>query len=624
MLGYINTPSAYNLQEASVTYQLNRNEPDRKIFLTASPFNWLDANLFYVDVTKKEYGSGFRQSYKDKGLSFKITLGQMFNHTVAIGINDLAGTGYYNSEYIVLSNKLNRLNYTIGLGWGNFSNGLQVKNPLIRIDPSFRNRSKLIKDRGGSIDPANLFSGQNASIFFGTSYSINPNNKIFFELDPTILDGKINYPEKKSDFNLGHELKYGNFRLKSSFIRGNSFQFDLSFSENFLDFDSSPKKYKRKISSYPELQDVLDKNLIGLKSVIVDDSQIEINVRHNAYEDVHKASDLVFFHARQLEGNHETVIISNYLHGAKLSSNSHPAEYNYASRNQKIGKLSANSQTLEYKVIDQYPIISNSIGLNLRNFIASREGFYHGGLLLENSSEIIFAENIFILSNLKYSIYDNFDELYIPPVDTYPNQVRSDNKKYLNNLNNGVTVGRLELNYFKGFSKKHFFRLSAGIFEEMFGGAGIEYLYFPEKSLISLGIESFYLKKRDYDMRFKFLDYENYITRGHIEITEPQTMISMNLSFGEYIAGDKGYTLRLSRSFNNGIEFAAFYSDTNVPDELYGEGSFDKGVYVRIPFPTLLGGKSLGEFEWHPLTKDPAAMLIKSVNLRKETHKYRF
>ena len=65
--------------------------------------------------------------------------------------------------------------------------------------------------------------------------------------------------------------------------------------------------------------------------------------------------------------------------------------------------------------------------------IASREGFLYGGLLLENDLELIFRKkNLIFLSNMqKYSIFDNFDELYIPPVDTYPNQVRSDIKKYL-------------------------------------------------------------------------------------------------------------------------------------------------------------------------------------------------
>ena len=80
------------------------------------------------------------------------------------------------------------------------------------------------------------------------------------------------------------------------------------------------------------------------------------------------------------------------------------------------------------------------------------------------------------------------------------NQVRSDLKKYLNNLNRGISIGRLEANYFFSFGKKNFFRLSAGIFEEMFGGYGFDYIFYPEGSNISLGLETFYVKKREYTL----------------------------------------------------------------------------------------------------------------------------
>ena len=53
-----------------------RNDPDRKILITASPFNWLDASIFYVDITGKPYfdNESSTQSYKDKGFNFKILL----------------------------------------------------------------------------------------------------------------------------------------------------------------------------------------------------------------------------------------------------------------------------------------------------------------------------------------------------------------------------------------------------------------------------------------------------------------------------------------------------------------------------------------------------------------------
>jgi Bacterial putative lipoprotein (DUF940). len=85
--------------------------------------------------------------------------------------------------------------------------------------------------------------------------------------------------------------------------------------------------------------------------------------------------------------------------------------------------------------------------ITIRPFLASREGFAKGALLLENNSEIIIRDNLFFSTNLKYPIVDNFDDLTIPPVNTYPAQVRSDIKDYLRNYQEGIFIGRAQFDY---------------------------------------------------------------------------------------------------------------------------------------------------------------------------------
>jgi hypothetical protein len=182
----------------------------------------------------------------------------------------------------------------------------------------------------------------------------------------------------------------------------------------------------------------------------------------------------------------------------------------------------------------------------------------------------------------------------------------------------------LQADYFKSFDRKHFFRLSAGIFEEMFGGVGIDYVYYPEGSLLSYGIESYFVKKRDYNLKLDFLDYSNSLTRFNIQLAEPRTKIYLKLSIGEYLAGDNGYTFEASRRFHNGIEFGAFFSQTNVSIDQYGEGSFDKGVKMTIPFSIFNpNSTSLSSYVWKPLTKDPAALLNKTVDLHRDISRFR-
>ena len=80
---------------------------------------------------------------------------------------------------------------------------------------------------------------------------------------------------------------------------------------------------------------------------------------------------------------------------------------------------------------------------------------------------------------------------------------------------------------------------------------------------------------------------------------------------GEYLAGDKGLTLDLSRRFKSGFTLGVFASKTNLSAEEFGEGSFDKGFYIAIPTKMFYSDYTTGNisFGLHPLTKDGAALL---------------
>ena len=51
---------------------------------------------------------------------------------------------------------------------------------------------------------------------------------------------------------------------------------------------------------------------------------------------------------------------------------------------------------------------------------------------------------------------------------------------------------------------------------------------------------------------------------------------------GEYLAGDKGFTLEFSRTLREVLGWELLLH-TNVSREDFGEGSFDKGVFFSIP-----------------------------------------
>ena len=152
---------------------------------------------------------------------------------------------------------------------------------------------------------------------------------------------------------------------------------------------------------------------------------------------------------------------------------------------------------------------------------------------------------------------------------------------------------------------------TAGILEEMYAGYGLEYLYFDNTKNYAIGFELFNVKKRDYELRFGTLDYTN--TSGFINLYYRNYNVipfDAKMSFGEYLAGDVGTTIELSRTFKNGAKFGVFATFTDVSSKEFGEGSFDKGIFFNIPVIT-----NFASYTWRPLTKDPGAKLTRKHNL---------
>ena len=89
------------------------------------------------------------------------------------------------------------------------------------------------------------------------------------------------------------------------------------------------------------------------------------------------------------------------------------------------------------------------------------------------------------------------------------------------------------------------------------------------------------------------------------------------VSAGQYLAGDKGVTLDLSRVFANGTRMGLWATKTNVSAAQFGEGSFDKGFYISMPFEALLTAWSAQTFTvaWQPLLRDGGARLRRGATL---------
>ncbi|MAV28341.1 MAG: hypothetical protein CMF43_00870 [Legionellales bacterium] len=608
VVGLINMPTARFYDESSYGIAFYNGDPDQKITLTSFPFDWMEASFFYMNIEELQQcrsngqGKNFCQGYKDKGFNFKIRLKEEgIFPAIAVGINDIAGTGLYSSEYIVGSYGINNIDLHFGLSWGTLGGSKHsIKNPLGYINDKFYDRPNGFEGYGGQFQPSRYFSGEEVSPFFGISYALNNKTLIKIETDNTITPGQVGYEISESEYSFGID-----YLVNNNFTIGISNERDTHLSLRFV-YKNNPKVVKSRYeykksdhnktdSKHVKLIRSLNENGIGVNKIFEGADQIGIEVS----QFVHPNLDIVDEIIRKASINAGLKKpVKTDLRIADLKARS---EYDEAF--ERRAKLIYQRQAKKK--------FKTNTRLSFRPFLASREEFFRGALMIENISEYSFLDNLFFSSNLKYTLADNFDDLTIPPVDTYPAQVRSDIKDYLRNFGDEIIIGRAQFDYHLTPKNNHHLMFTAGILEEMFNGAGFEYLYYDQDSSYAFGFEAFGVKKRDYMMRFGTLDYEN--VTGHLNFyyrNYGRIPFDAKISYGEYLAGDEGLTIDLSRSFSNGTKFGIFASFTDVSTDQFGEGSFDKGIYFNIPvFGNFIN------YSWRPLTKDPGAKLNRKHSL---------
>lgn len=148
----------------------------------------------------------------------------------------------------------------------------------------------------------------------------------------------------------------------------------------------------------------------------------------------------------------------------------------------------------------------------------------------------------------------------------------------------GPVVQRLTADLQTKLAPSLYARISAGYLERMFGGVDAELLWKPATQNWGLGAELAYVKQRDFNALLGFQSYETLTGFASLYWNTGWNGLEAQVDVGRYLAGDWGGTLTLSRRFTNGWEVAAYMTLTNVSFADFGNGNFDKGIRLRIPF----------------------------------------
>ncbi len=623
--GTVSLPNARLPQEGELSFQFYRGFPDRKLLLSASPYSWLQANIFYTDIAGKDY-PGYFQSYKDKGFSVKIGLlreGYILPE-LSMGFDDFAGTGIFSRQYIVATKGIGRSDFSLGIGSGNLSSGrLRINNPFKPLFNDLGDRFAQT-EQGGMFNFGNYFSSDDLSVFYSVKHKVNNSFEFSLEYDPTIY-GKRQFIKKipKTRYNFGLKWKINNNNsIQLGIERGQEITANIVYKDNFFqkETQSQLSRPTKPLILYSNIQEYLNSQGIGVKLIQekeLSNKSIAVEIFQNSFIDIDKL-DKELFQAFRENSDYDSVEVIHKKYSMVVKESKLNLDKPFIIDD----KIIRNNDRTVYQVNESFPYIFNKLGPKIKTFVAAREGFNFQGLMLEHDSEIILNHNFFIQTNLKYSVYDNFDKLFIPPDRTFPNQVRSDTKKYFNNFDKGITIGRLQANYFFSPYENNYFALSAGIYEEMFMGSGIDYIYQKNNSRFHFGFDYYYLKKRSHRMLFDVLGYDNHIYKIKAGYLVPKLDFLFSVKYGEFLAGDVGTKFEFSRTYRNGTKLGLFFTLTDVSFAAYGEGSFDKGVYFKIPLDNILN-TGFFEYLWRPLTKDPGATLNNATNLFDEISRYK-
>lgn len=654
--GLLQVPTARLLPEGSLAFNYIDNGPYRRMSYLAYPFSWLEASYQYTDILNALYSDVFafsgNQTYKDKSFDFKIKVinESKYFPAIAVGFRDLAGTSVFASEYIVASKKFNNLDLTLGAGFGVMSRDT-YSNPLKRINNNFSIREKELDTRGGDVNFGYLFSGD-FSLFGGIEYSI-PNfygTRIRVEYDP-INYKKEGFPFGRDSFkfafksiqqpsakiNFGLLFPYNdNLHFKLGYTKGNTINFGFSLQANLgkkstkllknNKFEENPQKDLIKVVTAKDnsllykaaLKYLSDQNFYLQKANIKDDTLHVVYQQsiHNSWTrsngrvlrilDEISPPKIKHFKVSNINAGLDQYTLE--VDREKFSQYKKDNYYPLLTRDIRYDQ-SSEEEEFEFLPEVKRPSHFYKFGPIIRSQLGGPDGFFFGNLRFSLQTETLFSSNINLVTVSSVGLYDNFDRLNNNADSILPH-VRTDVVRYLKEQRS-FGISRFQLNYFNKFNKDFYWKFSAGVIETMFSAFGGELLYRPFHKNYGVGVDIWQAKQRDYDGLFDHLDYS--VLTGHLNLyyIEPKYNIEVKVKAGRFLAKDSGFNFDFSRRFKSGLRVGAFFSLTDISNEEFGEGSFDKGFYFYIPVDVLSNtfSKRKSHFGLRPVTRDGAAYL---------------
>ena len=272
-----------------------------------------------------------------------------------------------------------------------------------------------------------------------------------------------------------------------------------------------------------------------------------------------------------------------------------------------LGPAPADIRPLEAVWRKFTPKLNWSFGPTFRTVFFDPEVPLQGQIYLLAWGSLDITPSISLNGALEADIINNFNT-GVPSNSVLPH-VRTDLQQYFKEGANGINS--LNAAYTTRLAPDVFFQMKAGYLEDMFAGGGGQILWRPGNGRWAFGADVYQVWQRDFNRLFGLQKYQTVTGHASVYYQLPWNDLNLAVHGGRYLAGDYGATFEIRRKFSTGVEIGAFATFTNVPFAKFGEGSFDKGIYIYIPFEWALPvfTRSAYPLEIRSITRDGGARL---------------
>lgn len=653
-VGLMQTPTARMAREGEFSANYMDDEEYRRWSISVQAFEWLETTIRYTDVRTRLYSqypefSG-DQTYKDKGIDLKLQLWQesFWLPQMAVGVRDIAGTGLFDSEFLVASKRWGDVDFTLGMGWGNMAESGNINNPFCNMSDDWCEREGGYSGSGGKFEYQNLFHGP-AALFGGIEYQ-TPWQPLRLKLEYDGNDYSQEFAgniEQSSPINIGAVYHlFDEVDTHLSYQRGNTLMWGITLRTNFNDLvpawhDAPPVALAPQATTEPldpAAADELAKQLATHAGY--QDAQLQLDAEHKVatlqgeqtrYRDheaaEHRAAALLVnalpkdsVERLNVVYEREQMPIQQSQMDVKAWQTMQPVPVLGEPEKQIIQALAVQHES-SAPVVAAAKTSPLQLGWKpqLQQSWGGPESFYLYQFGINGDADLRLAEQLKLGGTLYWNWFDNFDKFNYtaPPQDSgaIP-RVRTWIREYV--TSSDLLLNNLQLTAMDELAPDWYGQAYGGYLEMMFAGVGSEVLYRPYGQHWALGADINYVRQRDWDNTLQLADYTT--TTGHMTAYFDVPWIESTqakISVGRYLAQDVGATFDFSRRFESGVIVGAFATFTDVTADEYGEGSFTKGLYFTIPFDLLLSQPTTrtGSIAWIPLTRDGGQMVGRRYSL---------